>query len=59
MDFPAWILVPNEPGAVAAAGNDVQLAIAVHVGRQDVGGAGMFSRQEMFFEWLGWMVEIR
>ena len=35
---------------MSEAGNDVQLAIAIHVGRQDVGGAGMFSRQEMFLE---------
>ena len=50
MDFPAGILVPDESGAMSEAGNDVQLAIAIHVGRQDVGGAGMFSRQEMFLE---------
>ena len=50
MDFPAGILVPDEAGAMTAAGDDVQLAIAVDVGWQDVGGAGMFAGQEVFLE---------
>ena len=53
VNFPVGILIPNETGAVPAAGDDVQLAVPVHVGRQDVGGPGMFARKEMFLERLG------
>ena len=50
MDFPAGVHVPNEAGAMTAAGDDVQLAIAVDVGWQDVGGSGMFAGQKVFPE---------
>ena len=53
MDFPPGILVPNEAGAVAAAGDDVQFAVAVHVCGKNVGGTGMLAGQAMFLERLG------
>ena len=51
--FPIGILLPNEAGAVAAAGDDVELAVAIDVGGQDVGGTEMFAWESVFFEGLG------
>ena len=52
MKIPSGILVPQQPYPVAAAGDDVQLAVAVHVGGHDVGGACVCARQAMFLERL-------
>jgi hypothetical protein len=38
---------------VAAAGDDVQFAVAVHVCGKNVGGTGMLAGQAMFLERLG------
>ena len=53
VDFPFRVFVPNEAGAVAAAGDDVELAVAIDVGGKDVRGTGMLAGEAVFFEWLG------
>ena len=52
MDFPLGVFVPNEAGAVAATGDDVELSVAVYVGGHYVRGTGMLAGKSVFFKWL-------